>query len=65
MHIPLSFLKIFLMFISERERESERNRERERERERDRGRGRERERETQNPKQALGSELSAQSDTGP
>ena len=38
--------------------------ERERERERERageGRGRERERETQNPKQAPGSELSAQS----
>ena len=42
------------MFTSERERE--------RERERARGEG-QRERETQNPKQAPGSELSAQSPT--
>ena len=34
---------------------------RQRETEQEQGRGRERERETQNPKQALGSELSAQS----
>ena len=43
------------MFISEIDRE------RERERERMSGGGAERERETQNPKQAAGSELSAQS----
>ena len=46
------FFFIFLLFIL---------RERERERELEQGRGRERERETQNPKQAPGSELSAQS----
>ena len=45
------YIYIFLMFIFERERE--------RERESDQGRGRER--GTQNPKQAPGSELSAQS----
>ena len=39
-------------------------REREREGENEWRRGRERERETQNPKQAPGSELSAQSPTG-
>ena len=39
----------------------ERERERERERDRERKRERRRERETQNPKQAPGSELSAQS----
>ena len=48
------FFFIFLLFIL-------RERERERETEIEQGRGRERERETQNPKQAPGSELSAQS----
>ena len=48
-------LKQFFTFIFERERE--------REGERGRGGGAERERETQNPKQAPGSELSAQSPT--
>ena len=47
-------LKCFLMFIFIFETQTEY----------EQGRGRERERETQNPKQAPGSELSAQSPTG-
>ena len=46
-----------------REREREGDREREREKEYGQGGGAEAERETQNPKQAPGSELSAQSPT--
>ena len=51
MHIysQLSFFNVYSYFLRERETEHEW------------GRGREREREIQNPKQASGSELSAQS----
>ena len=53
----------FVLFLREREREREKERERNRGENASKG-GAESERETHNPKQAPGSELSAQSPTG-
>ena len=62
-NLSLPILIFFNVYLFGGERETERERERDRERESERVGEGQRERETQNPKQAPGSELSAQSPT--